>query len=102
MDYSPQISKYFLNKQVLSFLYDSFKKFEIIIEYVGEVVRNVVADKREEIYKDKGFGDCYMFRIDKNYVVDATFHGNQARYLNHSCEVFFYCISYFLRINYFN
>ena len=52
------------------------------------MIRNVVADKREEIYKDKGFGDCYMFRIDKDYVVDATFNGNQARYLNHSCEVF--------------
>ena len=74
------------------FWFWSFKKYEIIIEYVGEVVRNVIADKREVIYKDKGFGDCYMFRIDKDFVVDATFHGNQARYLNHSCEVLFFII----------
>lgn len=77
---------------LLFFSLKSFKKSEIIIEYVGEVIRNVVADKREEIYKDKGFGDCYMFRIDKDYVVDATFKGNQARYLNHSCDVCFYKI----------
>jgi len=28
-----------------------------------------------------------MFRLDENYVIDATFKGNEARYLNHSCDV---------------
>ena len=28
-----------------------------------------------------------MFRIDNEYVIDATFKGNEARYLNHSCDV---------------
>lgn len=27
-----------------------------------------------------------MFRIDKEYIVDATFFGNEARMLNHSCN----------------
>lgn len=58
-----------------------------MIEYVGELIRNEVADLREEDYKIRGFGDCYMFRVDKEFVIDATFHGNQARYLNHSCDV---------------
>lgn len=86
MDCLQQISNIFIFLPFNNFD-KSFKKLEIIIEYVGEVLRNVVADKREEIYKDKGFGDCYMFRIDKDYVVDATFRGNQARYLNHCCDV---------------
>ena len=46
-----------------------------------------MADLRETRYATEGFGDCFMFRNDKN-IIDATFIGNQARYLNHSCDVF--------------
>jgi len=28
-----------------------------------------------------------MFKINENYVIDASFFGNEARFLNHSCEV---------------
>lgn len=59
---------------------------DIVIEYVGERIRNKVADKREIVYEQKGIGDCYLFRLDKEYIIDATFHGNKARYLNHSCD----------------
>lgn len=27
-----------------------------------------------------------MFRLDDNYIIDATYMGNKARYLNHSCD----------------
>ena len=65
----------------------SFNKNEIVIEYCGEVIRNKIADLREANYKKEGFGDCFMFRADKDAVIDASFKGNQARYLNHSCNV---------------
>mmetsp|Transcript_11354 Transcript_11354/g.38728 ORF Transcript_11354/g.38728 Transcript_11354/m.38728 type:complete len:97 (-) Transcript_11354:340-630(-) len=30
-------------------------------------------------------GDCYMFRVDDDTVVDATLKGNVARFINHCC-----------------
>ena len=68
------------------FTYDDLAGNDIVIEYVGEKIRNKVADKREIVYEQKGIGDCYLFRLDKEYIIDATFHGNKARYLNHSCD----------------
>ncbi|XP_016149434.1 histone-lysine N-methyltransferase 2A-like [Sinocyclocheilus grahami] len=58
---------------------------EMVIEYSGNVIRSVLTDKREKYYDSKGIG-CYMFRIDDYKVVDATMHGNAARFINHSCE----------------
>ncbi|KAM9852299.1 histone-lysine N-methyltransferase 2B [Aulostomus maculatus] len=58
---------------------------EMVIEYAGIVIRGVLTDKREKYYDGKGIG-CYMFRIDDFDVVDATMHGNAARFINHSCE----------------
>ncbi|XP_072166012.1 uncharacterized protein [Diadema setosum] len=58
---------------------------EMVIEYSGTVIRSILTDKREKYYESKGIG-CYMFRIDDYDVVDATTHGNAARFINHSCE----------------
>ncbi|XP_060228762.1 histone-lysine N-methyltransferase 2A isoform X4 [Meriones unguiculatus] len=58
---------------------------EMVIEYAGNVIRSIQTDKREKYYDSKGIG-CYMFRIDDSEVVDATMHGNAARFINHSCE----------------
>ena len=57
-----------------------------MIEYVGEIITNEIADMREKHYLEKGFGDCYMFRVDEQNIIDATFFGGKARYLNHSCD----------------
>ena len=59
---------------------------DIVIEYVGEKIRDPVADKREITYSKLGVGDCYNFRLNKDYIIDATFFGSKARYINHSCE----------------
>eukprot|EP00743_Colponemidia_sp_Colp-15_P008068 GILK01008743.1.p1 GENE.GILK01008743.1~~GILK01008743.1.p1 ORF type:complete len:320 (-),score=60.49 GILK01008743.1:149-1108(-) len=59
---------------------------EMVIEYVGQVVRQKVADLREEKYIRQGIGSSYLFRIDTDLVIDATRHGNAARFINHSCD----------------
>lgn len=58
---------------------------DMIIEYVGEKVRQQVADLREIRYLKSGIGSSYLFRIDENTVVDATKKGGIARFINHSC-----------------
>lgn len=67
------------------FAIDVIKKDDIVIEYVGEIITNKIADYREKEYNGKGFGDCYMFRIDGDSIIDGTKYGNLARFINHSC-----------------
>jgi [histone H3]-lysine4 N-trimethyltransferase SETD1 len=69
------------------FLSKTTKKGTIVTEYIGEVISEAMADVREKKFH---FG-CYMFALTKNNtrsdIIDATFVGNMARYLNHSCDV---------------
>ena len=58
-------------------------KGEMVIEYVGQVVRTKMADFREEVYKIEGMHSSYFFRIDEDLVIDATYVGNFARFINH-------------------
>lgn len=56
-----------------------------IIEYLGELIRNEVGNRRELLYDSQCRG-VYMFRVDDDSIVDATMCGGLARYINHSCE----------------
>lgn len=60
---------------------------EMVIEYVGQMIRPVVADLRETQYEAIGIGSSYLFRIDLETIIDATKCGNLARFINHSCNV---------------
>ncbi|XP_016342566.1 histone-lysine N-methyltransferase SETD1B-A-like isoform X3 [Sinocyclocheilus anshuiensis] len=59
---------------------------EMVIEYVGQNIRQVIADMREKRYEEKGIGSSYMFRVDHDTIIDATKCGNFARFINHSCN----------------
>ena len=58
----------------------------LICEYNGEIIRSRVADLREKQYEAKGFPHMFLFRIDRDSVVDATMRGGKSRFLNHSCH----------------
>lgn len=60
------------------------EKHTMVIEYIGTVIRNEVANRREKIYEAQNRG-IYMFRINNEQVIDATLTGGPARYVNHSC-----------------
>lgn len=67
MDYLQLIRKRIL--QIFNMNFFSFSAGEIVIEYVGELITNKIADYREKEYNQRGFGDCYMFRLDQDYIV---------------------------------
>lgn len=64
---------------------ENINKDDMIIEYVGEEVRQKIAEIRENRYLKSGIGSSYLFRIDEDTVVDATKKGGIARFINHSC-----------------
>ncbi|EPY49986.1 histone lysine methyltransferase Set1 [Schizosaccharomyces cryophilus OY26] len=78
------------------FAMENIDKNDMVIEYVGEVIRQRIADNREKNYVREGIGDSYLFRIDEDIIVDATKKGNIARFINHSCAP--NCIARIIRV----
>lgn len=58
---------------------------DMIVEYVGEIIRKVISNSREQKYLESGIRSCYMFELDDFHVIDATKIGGVARLINHSC-----------------
>lgn len=56
-----------------------------IIEYTGERISREEADARYGEDGDKG-GIVLLFIVDDSTLIDAGRGGNEARYINHSCE----------------
>ena len=56
-----------------------------VIEYLGERVSHAEADRRYD-HKDAGDSHTFLFIVDERTVIDAGVDGNEARFVNHSCE----------------
>ncbi|HXN80484.1 MAG TPA: SET domain-containing protein [Steroidobacteraceae bacterium] len=56
-----------------------------VMEYLGERVTHAEADRRYA-HKDAGDNHTFLFIVDAHTVIDAGVGGNQARFVNHSCE----------------
>jgi hypothetical protein len=58
---------------------------ERVIEYLGERVTHAVADAR---YDDHAHSKhhTFLFAVSRQTVIDAAVNGNDARFLNHSCD----------------
>lgn len=56
-----------------------------IVEYLGERISHRVADRRYEDH-DETDNHTFLFSVDRGLVIDAGVDGNDARYINHSCE----------------
>jgi hypothetical protein len=56
-----------------------------VVEYLGERVSHREADRRYES-KDANDAHTFLFIVDSRTVIDAGVDGNEARFLNHSCN----------------
>ena len=63
----------------------NIKKGTRIIEYLGQRITWRTADKR---YDDDKMGrhHTFLFTVDDKTVIDAAVNGNEARFINHSCD----------------
>lgn len=65
-----------------------FLQMEIMVEPVC-LINAVIDDKtcEERLWKMKHNGETnfYLCEINRDMVIDATFKGNQSRFINHSC-----------------
>ena len=61
------------------------RKGERLIEYVGERITHRVADAR---YDDATMRShhTFLFSVSRQTVIDASVGGNDARFINHSCD----------------
>jgi uncharacterized protein len=56
-----------------------------IVEYLGERISHRVADRRYDDH-DENDNHTFLFSVDRGLVIDAGVDGNDARFINHSCE----------------
>lgn len=65
---------------------ENIMRGEFVIEYVGEVIDDKTCEERLWRMKRQGETNFYLCEINRDMVIDATFKGNQSRYINHSCS----------------
>jgi uncharacterized protein len=68
-----------------AFATQRIRKGTRVIEYKGELITQKEADERYEDTDDTT-SPILLFQVDKRYVIDAGVNGNEARFINHSCD----------------
>jgi len=61
------------------------KKGERLIEYLGERVTHAVADARYDDHATDAH-HTFLFNVNRSVIIDAYIDGNDARFINHSCD----------------
>ena len=61
-------------------------KETFIIQYIGEVL-SINSEEGRKRLQDYSKSTCtYMMRLSSKEVIDPTYKGNMARFINHSCD----------------
>ena len=67
------------------FAIQRIRKGTRVIEYIGERITSEEADRRYDDDKSE-HPHVLLFVVDKHTAIDAAVGGNDARFINHSCE----------------
>ena len=62
------------------------RKNQFVIQYMGEIYYIDSEVGRRRLEKYRGSTDTYLMSITQNEVIDPTKKGNEARFINHSCD----------------
>ncbi|MED6294269.1 hypothetical protein CHARACLAT_019420, partial [Characodon lateralis] len=62
------------------------KKGQFVTEYVGEVIGEEECRSRIRHAQENDICNFYMLTLDKDRIIDAGPKGNEARFMNHSCQ----------------
>jgi uncharacterized protein len=68
-----------------AFALRQIKKGTRIVEYLGDRVTHAEADRRYQDH-DENDNHTFLFIVDRRTVIDAGVNGNDARFINHSCD----------------
>jgi SET domain-containing protein len=63
----------------------TIRKGTRIVEYLGDRISHEAADERYET-KGQDDGHTFLFVVNDEVVIDAGVGGNDARFINHSCD----------------
>uniref|UniRef100_A0AAX7VM72 Histone-lysine N-methyltransferase, H3 lysine-36 specific n=2 Tax=Astatotilapia calliptera TaxID=8154 RepID=A0AAX7VM72_ASTCA len=66
--------------------FSDIRKGAFISEYVGEVIDEEECRARIRHAQENDICNFYMLTLDKDRIIDAGPKGNQARFMNHSCQ----------------
>jgi hypothetical protein len=66
------------------FATETIKKGERIVRYKGEVRTHEEVDEAHGEIDENGH--TFLFTLNDDYVIDANYEGNSARWINHSCS----------------
>lgn len=62
------------------------RKGQVVIEYIGELISEKESDRRYPDDAKVKNHHTFLFQLDNGTVIDATYGGNESRWLNHSCQ----------------
>ena len=69
-----------------AFAIRTIRKNTRLIEYVGESITPAESDRRYDDTNVTKDHHTFLFSVDSRKVIDATFGGNDSRFINHSCD----------------
>ncbi|XP_046859612.1 histone-lysine N-methyltransferase SETD2-like isoform X2 [Xenia sp. Carnegie-2017] len=85
---------------------EDVKEHQFIMEYCGEVMGYEEFEKRVETYDKENRQHYYFMTLKADEIIDATYKGNQSRFINHSCdpncETQKWTVNGYLRIGFFS
>lgn len=68
------------------FTNESIPARHFLVEYKGEVIDKAEFQQRFKHAIENGWPDMYFLTLGENQFIDSALYGNEARFINHSCD----------------